>query len=438
MALSKRQTDILKIVRSNKLFAKILQDILPDGESVPMKMGKKGMAPAFAKTDEAFQLLLTHSDEKVRDLCTTRQMVKSWPNHIKRIDNMVNQTICCNGILPVDLKYYGAHTGRWSGSGGVNLQNLGGRGRGGQGTDPLISAVRGLLHAPDGEIFLIADSAQIEARFLAWIAGQEDLTDGFKKGEDIYSVFATHLFNAEVRKPCDSDNPDLAKVLKIRRGFGKDGILGAGYGMGANKFHQRCRENSDLRPMFDSGEYDFNFIDKLIKTYRRTYSNIIAFWDTVEKCFKCVIKYPHEALYYPAINGFKDDRQLLTFWNQDGTVYIQLPSGRTLTYRHCRIARDGKYSVIKWQHGTLWGGGITENIVQAGSRDLLGYWILELEKAKMPVVMHAHDETISIVKDDEYAKHKLRDALLIMREGPDWSEGLPFDAEGELSKVYKK
>ncbi|GAH11555.1 unnamed protein product, partial [marine sediment metagenome] len=113
---------------------------------------------------------------------------------------MTNQALAENGKLRVPLNYYGGHTGRWSGGEGINLQNLGGRGRAGMGTDPLISAMRGLLCAPiDGSIpierniFPIVDSAQIEARLLAWIAGQQDLTEGFRNGEDIYSVFATRL-----------------------------------------------------------------------------------------------------------------------------------------------------------------------------------------------------------------------------------------------------
>ncbi|GAG94430.1 unnamed protein product, partial [marine sediment metagenome] len=127
----------------------------------------------------------------------------------------------------------------------------------------------------------------------------------------------------------------------------------------------------------------------------------------------------------------------LLFWNQNGTVHLQLPSGRTLTYRHCRVKSQGGYSKIKWQWGTLWGGSITENIIQSIARDLLGYWILEYEKNNLPVVLTAHDEIISLVPKTE-AEGDLQLAINMMSQGPDWAKGLPLDAEGELSDAYKK
>ena len=426
----------------NISFMKLLKAALPENEGVPMKLGKRGNIPAFAQQDDGCKWLLSHSVKEVRDLMKARQLIKSWPLHIKRIQNMIDQSIVLKGLLPVDLKYYGAHTGRFSGAGGINLQNLGGRGRTGSGIDPLISDMRSLLCAPAMFNFLIVDSAQIEARLLAWIAGQEDLLDGFKKGDDIYSIFATELFGCEVRKPNTGDSESDRKKLKIRRGFGKDAILGCGYGMGAKKFYQRCRENSDLRPLFDSGEYDFKFIDNLIGTYRTTYREIICFWKKIEKMFKWVIKYPHEIMRYgsvkiePTMSGrgcFGHDLPLIGLRKHGNTVHLRLPSGRELTYRHCRI--DSK-NTIQWHWGHLWGGSITENIVQAIARDLLGYWILEFEKNHLPVVLHSHDEIISLVREND--ETALPQAIKLMSQGPDWAEGLPLGAEGELSKVYKK
>lgn len=424
----------------NKSFVKLLKAALPDDEGVPMKLGKRGNIPALAQEDDGCKYLLSHSIKEVRNLMRARQLVKSWPLHIKRIQNMTNQAIVTGGKLRVPLHYYGAHTGRWSGGEKINLQNLGGRGRTGAGIDPLISAMRSLLCAPDGFIFPIVDSAQIEARLLAWIAGERGLLDGFRKGEDIYSVFASELFGCPVHKPTNNDSDIEIKTLKIRRGFGKDAILGCGYGMGAKKFYQRCRENTDLRPLFDSGEYDFKFIDNLIGTYRTTYEKIPAFWKSIEKMFKWVIKYPHEIMtwsIYTKEDVKKDPRLLgksmLTLWKQNNTVYLQLPSGRCLTYRHCRI--DGK-GTIQWHWGHLWGGSITENIIQAIARDLLGYWILEFEKNHLPVVLHSHDEIVSLVKENDV--NILDDAIKLMSQGPVWAEGLPLGAEGELSKVYKK
>lgn len=436
-------------------FAKILNDWLCcwHNEQLPVKVGKPtknmikltgpGIIPALAQQDDGMKKLLGHKDEFVRKICQARLAIKSWPLHIKRIKNMINQARVENGKLRVPLHYYGGHTGRWSGGEKINLQNLGGRGRIGAGIDPLIAEMRSLLYT--SEMFAISDASQIEARILAWLAGQEDLLEDFRQGRNPYCTLATKLFKEKVHKPTDKEKatPE-GKKMAVKYGFGKDGILGCGYGMGALKFYQRCRENPGLRPLFDSGEYDFNFIEKLITTYRITYSRIPAFWKTIEKMFKWVIKYPHEHRYYVprfkksdnfnrAIDlGDANPRLLHCLWNQNGTVYLQLPSGRCLIYRHCRI----KDKTIHWHWGTLWGGSITENIVQAIARDLLGYWILEYEKAGFSVVLHSHDEIISIVSKNDVKA--LDDMIDIMSQGPHWAAGLPLAAEGELSKVYKK
>ncbi len=439
-----------KELSGNLSFVELLQAALPEGEKVPTKSGKPGknmtkllghpgVIPAFAKDDLGFQELLVHSDVAVRNMCLARQAIRSWPLHIKRVNNMEAQAKTSDGLLRVPLHYYGAHTGRWSGGEKINLQNLGGRGRGGQGTHPLIAAIRSLLGTPDGHTLGIADSAQIEARVLAWFANQEDLVKGFANGEDIYSVFATKLFGGAVYKPKEDEFPSVKKLLKIRRGFGKDSILGCGYGMGVNKFYDNCISNSDIRPLFDSGEYDRKFIEKLIKTYRTTYSRIPGFWKDVENAFKWVIKYPHEQAQvskkydkHGNASGFK-----LTFSNRKGTVHIKLPSGRELTYRHCALKQTTMGPEIRWHYGHLWGGSITENIVQAAARDLLAYWILEMDKDNLPIVLTAHDEIVCMLCQDK-ACSDLQGMLDTMCKGPEWADGLPLDAEGSLSEVYTK
>ncbi len=430
-------------------FVKLLQDALPEGETVPTKLGKptknmitllgQGRIPAFAKDDTGFQDMFIHPDEKVRKLCKARQAIKSWPLHIKRVRNMANQARVSGGLLRVPLHYYGAHTGRWSGGEKINLQNLGGRGRAGSGTHPLISAMRSLMGTPDGYTLGITDSAQIEARMLAWFADQKDLVDGFSRSEDIYSAFATELFQTEVRKAKENDPPDVSKVLTIKRGFGKDAILGCGYGMGAKKFYERCLANEDLRPLFDSGEYIFAFIERLVKTYRVNYCMIPGFWTDVEKAFKFVTKWPHEHAQVSKVYDENDNAAgfRLFFYNKKGTVHLRLPSGRELTYRHCGIKQTTKGSEIRWQHGHLWGGSITENIVQAAARDLLAYWILEMEKHRHHIIHHSHDETVAIVPEAN-ATDDLRSMVEIMCNGPDWARGLPLGVDDCLSKVYKK
>ncbi len=332
------------------------------------------------------------------------------------------------------------NTGRWSGGGGINPLNLGGAGRAGHGTNPLITKMRQMIRVNDSKL-LIADAAQIEARILAWIAGQDDMVQAFAEDRDIYSEFGTKLFAARLRKARKTDPPPIAKLFTIRRGFAKDTVLGAGYGLGVNRFYNNCLGNPGLRPMFDSGQYDRKFVEKLINGYRNTYSKIPKFWKMCEKCFRLVTKYPHEVMRYAPEGSTVGPGDLLTFWNDRGTVNVQLPSGRVLYYPHAVIRKkknDYDYdNQISYLHGPLWGGSLTENIVQAIARDLLVHWILKAEEFGLPVVLHIYDEIIA-VSSNIYAEDNLKTLMNIMSNGPEWADGLPLAAEGEISETYKK
>ena len=420
-----------KWISGNIKFKALLEAFLPDGESVPMKQGKNEMIPAFAKDDEGLKQLLAHPDENVRLLIESRIAMKSWPLHSKRVDNLMGQARARGGKIGAPLSFHSAHTGRWGGAEKINLQNLGGRGRAGAGTHPLIQAVRGMLTAPDGYVFGLNDYSQIQARILPWLAAQDDLVRGFANGEDIYSAFATELFKSPVRKPKETDPGPVNKLLTIRRGFGKDAILGCGFGMGTNRFFERCRANNDLRPMFDSGEYDWDFIDKLIKLYRSRYSKIPTFWEDVEKAWAFVTKYPGQTSILGA----------LTFYHKDNATYIQLPSGRYLRYPGARVkAKGGCYGSdslsYRWNKN-CWGGFLTENIVQAVEVDVFGPALLRLEAAGFNIVLHGHDEIVCLFKESE-AEEKLKEMAEIMVEVPTWAAGLPIAVEGELTKRYKK
>lgn len=404
----------LKELRSQK-FVTYLNDALPEDEQVPMKQGKRGNIPALAKSDEACQELLVHPKKEVRDLVTARVAAKSWPTHIKKIGGLVSQFKANGGLLRIPLNYYGAHTGRYSGGEGINLQNMAGQGRAGMGTHPLLQKIRTLLMAPKGCLLGICDSAQIEARVLAWLAGCFKLSTGFANDEDVYSEFATTLFRTIVRKPRKTDPKQLAKSLDIKRGFGKDAILGAGYGMGAAKFHSRCRANPSLRPLFDSGQYDFKFIKKLIDVYRSTYPEIPAYWSSIERAFRQCIRFPH---LEPKVGQ-------VTFRCKGSEVQVELPSGRVLYYRHCKIDKKG---TIKYHSGALWGGSITENIDQAISRDLFAYWILECEKAGLSALLTVHDELITALKKNK-SKELVAKQAEIMCTVPDWALGLPIGVD---------
>jgi hypothetical protein len=102
-----------------------------------------------------------------------------------------------------------------------------------------------------------------------------------------------------------------------------------------------------------------------------------------------------------------------------------------LYYRHAKIDKKGS---IKYHHGALWGGSITENIDQSIARDLLGYWILETEKAGIPVTLHIHDDTRTILPKDQAEEIAARQAA-IMRTVPEWAAGLPVDTEIKIGET---
>ena len=131
--------------------------------------------------------------------------------------------ICKRGLLPVPIRYYSAHTGRWGGDDKINLQNLPSRGADGK-------KLKRSIIAPQGCNLIDADSSQIEARVLAWLAEQDDLTEAFKNGDDVYKKMASAIYNVK-----EED------VTKDQRFVGKTTILGAGYGMGAVKFQNQLK-----------------------------------------------------------------------------------------------------------------------------------------------------------------------------------------------------
>lgn len=143
----KKHTQLIEVIRSAQ-FVKILADVLPAGEKVGMKAGKRGNIPALAQTDLFFQDLLKHGDPKVRNLAIARKAAKSWPTWVQRVESMRRQAELRGGKLACPLNYYGGHTGRDSGCQNVNMQNLPGRGRAGEGTPEVLQKIRNLLRAP--------------------------------------------------------------------------------------------------------------------------------------------------------------------------------------------------------------------------------------------------------------------------------------------------
>jgi len=173
------------VLMSNPQMAELLARL---GVDAPMKTSIKTGKEAFAfsKTDKAFTDLLEHPDERVRAAVEARLGVKST---LEETRTMAFIGISERGSLPIMLNYYGAHTGRFSGGDKVNLQNLPSRGN---------TTIRRALRAPEGHEIIACDSSQIEARTVAWLAGQEDLLEAFREGRDVYSEFASDVYGRTI------------------------------------------------------------------------------------------------------------------------------------------------------------------------------------------------------------------------------------------------
>lgn len=390
--------------------------------AVDKKTGQPKANLAIAKDDPELEVLKKHPSERVRQLMDARIAVKSWPLHIGRVESIVKQAECRGGLLGVPLKYHGAHTGRWSGSDDINLHNLPSRSQ-----SELLNSIRTIIEAPPGFELVIVDQSQIEARVLAWIAGQEDLCQRFRNNEEIYCVYASKMVNRPLRKAKKNDPPWLAKYLKRMRDMGKVQVLGGGYGMGwAN-----CID-------FALATYKLVITEPeargLIDSYRKSVPEITKFWRLIEQAFKRVARFhkPEEV------------RGLKIHYEDDGDItVITLPSGRTLKYPGVRVSLDGMREQIwmpdpmKHTKIFMWGGYLTENVVQAMSRDILAEWIVNTEAAGYPVALTVHDEEIAVVPEG-IGEKALKDIIRIGSIAPAWAPGCPLGAEGKVSKRYEK
>ena len=403
-------------VSGNLSFAKLLEGALAEtGEVVPMKQGKRGLVLALAKDDGPLAELKRHRNPRVRALIAARQTVKSTPLHIKRINSMIAQAKANGGRLPIALNYYGASTGRWSGGEGLNLQNLPSRGKG------LQVQVKHTLIAPEGHVLILADAAQIEARGLAWLAGQTDLVEAFAQDRDIYSEFAAETLAVPCRKPKKSDPLPVYKLYAGRRALGKVGILGMGYGMGADRALEYCETYEELAPKVQSGEIDLGFCKRFVDSYRNKFPMIPKLWRDLENTFRFVVRY-----------GQPQTLRGLSLSKDGSTVVLRLPSGRSLFYPHAGIDRDNRLS---YQWGGFWGGLLVENVVQAMSRDVLADAILFCEDHGFRVAFHVHDSIIVSVPIEQQtlAYACVCDSL---KRVPAWATGWPFNVEATIGSRY--
>ena len=282
--------------------------------------------------------------------------------------------------------------------------------------DILSQLIRTMLIPKDGCEFIVADFSAIEARVLAWLAGEQWRLDAFTEGKDIYCASASQMFGVPVVKHgINGELRQKGKVAELACGYG--GGAGALISMGALDMGLKEDELPDI-----------------ISSWRDANPEIVKFWYAVEKA---------------AIETVKDhmDRTVgrIGFQFSANTLWIVLPSGRRLAYikpklqpnRFGRMAMtfEGLGANNKWTRGETYSGKLTENITQATARDLLAEAMRRMELAGLGIVGHVHDEVILEVPKEQYT---VDDVCNIMNQNPAWADGLPLSSAGYTGNYYFK
>jgi len=293
-------------------------------------------------------------------------------------------------------------------------------------TLPTISnCLRGLLVAGEGCDLLAADYSAIEARVLAWLAGEEYLIKLFMEGGRVYEYQASKIY----RTPIDSITSDQRFVGKVAQ-------LALGYQGGERAFKMMA-----LAYGIDVSDAEAKNIKN---AWRDANPNIVRYWHLVENAAL-------SAVLHPGVFGVGAKGRQVKFKKNGSFLWCQLPSGRVLCYPYPQIQSKltpwgamkdvvthmGVNSVTrKWERRPIYGGLEVENITQAVARDVLASALWKLEECEYKVVMHVHDEGVCEVPKD--GPQNLKEMCKIMEELPPWAKGLPIKAEGWRGKRYRK
>lgn len=384
-------------------------------------LGKKAVA----------ELIKTAPQELQRALTLRQQLAKS---SVKKYTAMQN-SVCSDNRVRGMFKFYGANrTGRWAGK-NVQLQNLP------QNhisdleqarelvkcgdyialdmlyediPDTLSQLIRTAFVPQNNHKFIVADFSAIEARVLSWLSGEKWRSEVFRTGGDIYCASASQMFGVAVEKHgVNGHLRQKGKIAELALGYG--GSVGALKAMGAIEMGL---SEDELQPLVDS--------------WRAANPNIVQFWWEVDRCVKETVKM-----------RITTQTHNIKFIYKSGILFIELPSGRRLSYIKPRMGenRFGGESVTyegigatkKWERLESYGPKFVENMVQAISRDILCYAMKNLSE-RWEIVAHVHDEVIIECDKDT----SLAEVCEVMGRTPPYASGLLLRADGYECDFYKK
>ncbi len=304
----------------------------------------------------------------------------------EKLSVMIRRTRSTDGCMGYGLKYFGSHTGRWSGSSGFNLQNLP-RGES-AGVD-----LRACIVPRPGMEFVVCDLAQIEPRILAWLCGDTVLLDQLRAGVPLYEAHARATMGWTGQNLKTGD-PGLYQLAKAR-------VLGLGYGCGAERFIEVARTMAGITVTPQQAT-------ATVGSFRSSNRRITGLWARLQ-------------------NG------LHRSVGED--LEIDLPSGRSLTYRE--VSSSGGWTARVGRGGRrvpFYGGKLCENMVQAVARDVFAAALLRLHRAGVRVVFHVHDEAVCEVAAGT-GHHEIENLMSVT---PDWLSGCPLAASSAVTNRYCK
>jgi DNA polymerase len=390
---------------------------------------------ATLRKDDIPALLQSTDCEIVKRVLQIRQeMAKT---SIKKYEAM-SKVICQDNRVRGLLQYYGANrTGRWAGR-LVQVQNLPQNHLPdldlarqlvkdndleliemcfGNVPDTLSQLIRTAFVAPEGKKFVIADFSAIEARVIAWLAGERWRLDVFATHGKIYEASAAQMFKVPIET--------VTKGSPLRQ-KGKVAELALGYQGGPNALEKM----GALKMGIEADE-----LPKLVKMWRNANKQIVNLWQKVQDCAVAAVEN----------NGMGESLRGLVFYMKKGILFIELPSGRVLSYMKAQL-KDGKFGPVltyqgmdqttkQWRTQETYGGKLVENIVQAIARDCLADAMLRVDAAGYKIVMHVHDELVIEVPEEEEHTEAINK---IMGEPIPWAKGLLLRADSYESKYYKK
>jgi DNA polymerase len=366
----------------------------------------------------------------VRDVLKVRQTLgKASTSKYQAMQNLAGHDNRARGVF----SYHGAQTGRWAGR-GFQPQNLPRPAFNDADTcvqlfdqrdpellemlygDPmaaLSSTLRSMIVPAQGNRLMVVDFNAIEARVLAWLAGEQEPLDVFATGQCIYCHAATSIYGRTI-----------TKKDKEERQIGKVAVLALGYQGGVGAFQTMAAAYRV--------EIEDELADQIKVKWRKANKNIVRFWYALEEAANNAVKH----------RGHAFDAGPITFKCHGDFLFAKLPSGRRLAYYQPRLGNNGlefwgtdSRLGGRWAKLDTYGGKLAENITQAVARDLLADAMLRVEAKGYPVVMHVHDEIVSEVPKDFGSLAEFEQLICQM---PDWATGLPMAVEGFECERYRK